>query len=418
MRVSVAVLALIALLQAFPAYSFGQPVIDPNEGRPQVHWREARQIVGQWAFVFGKVVDCRELGRVNFVNFDTERPAEFAGVIFEENMSKFPSPLSGAYAGKIIRLRGIVSTYQDHPQIVLTDPNQIEILDEMPKSTLVGDDKPEVQPGRLTIATYNTLNLFDDFDDPYRADEGTRAKPREELEKLAQSIESVNADVIALQEVENRDYLERFVQVFLDGLGYDRVVLFEGNDTRGIDVALLSRIPIGPVRSHRHVEFPGPNDSVRRFNRDLLAVTLLPPEAAPIEIWIVHLKSNSGGREFSEPVRLAEAHKVRELLDDQLAADPQARFLLMGDFNDTWDSPTLETIVGTGPTALRSAGDQLREAGMLTYNQGQYRSMIDFILCSPAMGEAYVEDSARIIPGSPAQSGSDHNPLSAVFRTE
>jgi exonuclease III len=42
--------------------------------------------------------------------------------------------------------------------------------------------------------------------------------------------------------------------------------------------------------------------------------------------------------------------------------------------------------------------------------------MIDFILCSPAMGGGYVKDSARILHGSVETIGSDHNPVVASFR--
>ena len=41
--------------------------------------------------------------------------------------------------------------------------------------------------------------------------------------------------------------------------------------------------------------------------------------------------------------------------------------------------------------------------------------MIDFILASPAMTQRYVTDSYQIMPGSPADSGSDHNIVFAQF---
>ena len=59
------------------------------------------------------------------------------------------------------------------------------------------------------------VNLFDEFDDPYRSDEVMETKPRDELLKLAQRIRMLDADVLALQEVENREYLERFVRALL-----------------------------------------------------------------------------------------------------------------------------------------------------------------------------------------------------------
>lgn len=408
----------VLLCSLIGVLAHAEPAIHPDEGLKHLGWQDARKAVGETAFISGKIINVNSSGRVNFLNFDTKRPADFVVVVFRENLENFPQPLREMYDGKIVRVRGTVSLYRDKPEMAVSSPDQIEILDEMP-ATDDGEamkvSRPPAVEGQLVVATYNTLNMFDDEDDPYHADEGTGVKPREQLQHLAESIAKLNADVIAFQEVENRFYLERFVNVFLPELGYDNVVLFEGNDTRGIDVCLISRVPIGPVRSYRHLTFPGPDGTVRKFNRDLLAVTVEPPGAEPLEVWVVHLKSNSGGREFAEPVRLAEASKLRELLDEQLGRDPEARILVMGDFNDTWDSETLKTIVGEGSTALWSASSELGGELPDTYNEGDFHSMIDFILCSPAMAKTYFKGSFQVVPGSVETTGSDHNPVSARF---
>jgi endonuclease/exonuclease/phosphatase family metal-dependent hydrolase len=394
-----------------------EPQIDPNEGRPHVPWQDARQLVGEAAFVYGKVVDVRTVGRNTFINFDAERPAKFVGVIFYDSLANFPKPPAEMYADKIVQIRGRIALYRDHPEIVVASPDQIEVLDKLPSPSDAPKPAARPQPGRLTIAEYNALNLFDDYDDPYREDEGTPPKPRRQMELWAQSIESLNADVIALEEIENRDYLQRFVDVFLKGLGYTEVVQFEGNDMRGIDVALISRVPIGPVRSHRHLKFQGPDGVTRRFQRDLLAVTLLPEGAQPLEVWVVHLKSKRGDDPTSEPIRRAEAQEIRRLLDEQLSRDPQARIIVTGDFNDTVDSPSMQTILGSGPTAMWSAHTDLADPKVLTYNEGEYKSMIDFMLCSPAMHQRYVKGSFRVPQGSIGTTGSDHNPIVATFQT-
>jgi endonuclease/exonuclease/phosphatase family metal-dependent hydrolase len=409
-----AVLVALCLTAAAAA----QSPIHPDEGRPQVLWQEARPLVGKVAFVAGKVIDVRTVGRVTFVNFDDQRPARFAGVIFEPSLANFPKPPREMYDGKLVRIRGTVSLYRDQPQIVVTGPDQIEVIDALPGGSAAITRRPQNKPGELVVASYNVLNLFDDHDDPYRADESTPPKPRRQMQRLAQSIVGLNADVIALEEVENRHYLERFVEVFLPDQGYEHVVLFEGNDTRGIDVALVSRAPIGPVRSHRHVTFPGPDGDERKFNRDMLAVTVEPVGGQPLELWVLHLKSNSGGREFAEPVRLAEAQEIRRMLDAELAEDPQARIVVLGDFNDTPESATLRTIIGEGDKALWSAHTDLADPNVLTYNEGEFKSMIDFLLCSPAMRQRYMKGSFRVPQGSVGATGSDHNPIVATFRVE
>lgn len=398
------------------ALAQAQPQIDPDEARPRVMWQDANSVRGKVAFVFGKVINVSGTDNIAFVNFDQGRPGEFTVVIFRDHWDKFPQPIKDMYEGKLVQVRGRVAAYRDKPQIAVTSPDQIKVLEALPKMSPVVEAAASGPSDELVVASFNILNLFDAVDDAYHGDEGTGPKPRAELEAIAAEILALDADVIALQEVENRGYLERFVEVFLPEAGYDHIVHFEGNDGRGIDVCLISRVPVGEVRSHRHLRFPDADGRERRFNRDLLAVEIVPPGAEPFEVWVVHLKSNSGGREYAEPIRLAEAGKVRELLDEALAEDPDARIILTGDFNDTWETPTLQTIVGSGPAKLWSAASDAGDAEPITYNQGRYQSMIDFMLCSPAMAARYVDGSFRVRNGSPETTGSDHNPVIANFR--
>lgn len=411
------ILAAAVVLSTVVAPAFAQ--IKPEEGRPQVLWQDARPLVGQTAYVAGKVINVNTAGRITFVNFDTQRPARFTAVIFAENLANFPKPPKEMYADQIVRVSGTVSLFKDQPQIVVTSPKQIEVLDKLPPTSIPPKPAPvKTDPEKIVVAAYNILNLFDDHDDPYRNDEITPPKSRREMERLAESIRQLNADVIAVEEVESRDYLERFINVFLPDMGYKHVVLFEGNDTRGIDVGLISRIPIGKVESNRHVVFPGLDGSPRRFNRDVLEVTLLPEGAPPMEVWVVHLKSNAGGREEAEPIRIPEAQQIRRMLDEELAANPDARIIVTGDFNDVWDSETMKTIVGDGERAMWSAGSESPDPSLVTYNEGEFRSVIDFMLCSPAMARQFIKGSYRNPQGSIESTGSDHNPVSATFRAK
>ncbi len=407
-------LTAMPALSCFPGAWAGPP-IDPDEARPHVDWTDAHKVVGKVAFVSGRIVGVGSSGRVNFLNFEQERPARFTGIVFQPFVDNFPGSLKDLYEGKYVRIRGMVTTYAGKPQIQITSPGQIEVLDEPLPVKALAEPRRRPVGSELTLATFNILNLFDEIDDPYRNDESTRTKPRSELEDVAKTIRKINADVLALQEVENRGYLRRFIEVFLADMGYEHVVHYEGNDVRGIDVCLLSRVPVGPVTSYRHIRFKDEADRTMSFRRDVLAVELLPPQGKPFEVWLLHLKSNSGGREHAEPVRMGEAKELRRMLDERLGDDPKARIVVCGDFNDTWDSETLKTIVGTGPKAMRCAADELPEEKRITYNREPYRSMIDFILISPGMAEHYVKGSYRIHHGSVETIGADHNPVSARF---
>lgn len=405
----------ISLLLAASAWAQTTPAIDPDEGVPRITWKDAAQAIGQTVFVSGKIVNVGRTERIAFLNFEDKRPPGFVAVIFSDNWNKFPGDPRDLYRGKIVEIRGMVTTYQDRPQMVVTRPEQIKILDAMPPTEKLTDERPTItwsaDPNKMVVCTFNVLNLFDDVDDPYTNDEGTRAKPREELENLALALRRVNADVVALQEVENRGYLERFVKLFLDDMGYEHIVHFEGNDLRGIDVAVLSRAPIGEVTSRRHLQFEGPDGVTRSFQRDVPAITVVPSVGTPLEIWPVHLKSKSDSVETSEPIRLAEAAELRRLLDEKFTADPAARIVLLGDFNDTRESQSMATIFGTGETKMWAPEATETEDSISDPAFPNGRPPIDFITLSPAVKSVYVEDSCQIRRSPREYDGSDHDPL-------
>jgi len=349
---------------------------------------------------------------MSFLNFDRSR--SFTAIVRKRNYSNFPKQPTFLYGHKVVRIHGVISQYKGKPQIELSSPDQITVLTK--EEPIPAAPPPASHPfnGIAKVGCYNVLNLFDDYDDPYHPDEGTDPKPREALEKLAQTIRKADADVLALEEVENRDYLERFVRAMLPDMGYQNVVCIESNDRRGIDCAVLSRFPVGPVTSYRHVLFSDGSGGMMRFRRDLLRVRIEPPDAPSFDVFAVHFKSKGGGGD-TERIRSAECRQARKILDGLLEKDKGARFIICGDFNDTWNSKPLKILRGTGPKELVAFLDDLPK-NTVTFNKEPYRSVIDFILCSPAMAKRYVPKSYSVLDGTVDSSGSDHNPVLIQFR--
>ena len=422
----------------------GLPADRPDRELPEVSWEDAADHVGEECTVVGQVVMAKSIGSICFLNFHHDYRTHFTVVIKRESFDRFPEPPETMYADKHVKVTGKIIEYRGKPEIIVTGPDQIRIVNEaviasvpvatQPASPVPAPRTPASQPaagqttrtppaaqaaprpfdGIVTVASYNVANLFDDHDDPYHRDEGTPPKPSDELEEVAATIRRVNADVIALQEVENRGYLEQFNQALLGDMGYEQVVLFEGNDQRGIDVAVLSRLPVGPVTSYRHVTYRNADGRAARFRRDLLRVRIEPPTGQSFDLFVVHLKSKRGG-EPAAVVRLGEATAARKVLDGVLAENPEVCFALCGDPNDTFDSEVIGTLVGGGPTALQSFFSEVPEEQQITFNREPYRSMIDFMLCSPGLARHYQPGSFRVYPGTLENSGSDHNPISARF---
>ncbi len=387
-------------------------ILPKDAGLPVIDWKDASKHVNHEVVVQGRIVAARNTGKICFLNFDRART--FTAIVHASNYKNFPEKPDVMYGHKLLRISGTITTYQSKPQIEITRPDQVTILTEELPIPEAPKKKSRTFDGTVTIGAFNILNFFDEYDDPYHSDEGTPAKPKDQLERVAARIRAADADVLALEEVENRFYLQRFVASMLPDMGYKYVICFEGNDQRGIDVALLSRLPVGPVTSHIYERFSDGSGRETWFQRDLLQVRIEPPDCPSFQVFVVHFKSKRSGTE-SEKTRLAECRQARKILDGELEKDKNALFAICGDFNDTFDSNPVKALRGAGPTALVDFMKDLPKDAV-SYNANPHRSIIDYVFVSPAMAKHYVDKSYHMIDGSIETGGSDHNPVLAQFK--
>lgn len=278
--------------------------------------------------------------------------------------------------------------------------------------------------GKVTVAAYNVENFFDVFDDPYTEDEEMQPKSRDAIERLAQTIRDINPDVLGLVEIESTGAVEAMVAEFLPDAGYRHIAVMPTNSGRGIHLGVVSRLPVLSMTSHRFRELTLPDVPGRTwtFARDLLEVVVEPAPGRKMHLFIVHLKSRHDGPDdpMSANWRMAEHTMVRRIVAERLAADPAAWVAVMGDFNDTPDTPGVRAYLeGQGDQSpllydVHAAPDPERP---LTYLRGQYRSVIDYILVSPSL---YERLDAVGIPTNEAEllKASDHAPVWARFRVE
>jgi endonuclease/exonuclease/phosphatase family metal-dependent hydrolase len=160
----------------------------------------------------------------------------------------------------------------------------------------------------------------------------------------AQALAATEADVCALQEVENLVTLTAFDTRYVArwaGSAFGERVLHEGNDTRGIDVGLLSRVPVIFQRSHARRTYgslevaPPRGQSVNdlAFRRDCLEVDIA-VDGRALTLFICHFKSMHGGRSRTRDVRHAEAQAVRRVISERFADPAGEEWVILGDFND------------------------------------------------------------------------------------
>lgn len=108
----------------------------------------------------------------------------------------------------------------------------------------------------------------------------------------ARVIRDVGADILALVEVEDRPSLVRFNRDLLAGL-YQHVMLVDGNDERGIDVAIMTRNNFDIESIHSNVDRADAEGLI--FSRDCAEYKVRTPSGTRINVLVNHFKSQSGG---------------------------------------------------------------------------------------------------------------------------
>ena len=235
-------------------------------------------------------------------------------------------------------------------------------------------ESPSVTDGGITL-TFGR----DDIDVRTFMGRLVKEKDPDDTSAIAHRIRDVmDADILAVQEVEHIEILKNFNREFLGRL-YPHVVLIEGNDRRLIDVGLMSKLPIGPITSHQaaeHLEAPGE----RVFGRDLLQVEILRPDGGTrLTAYVCHLKSHyvpfhqdpvEGARRANRK-RQREAETIARLIGS--AERRGSKFVLLGDMNDPPDSEFLEpmlTIDGDPLTNALASAVETRAPKPETSGQG------------------------------------------------
>lgn len=252
----------------------------------------------------------------------------------------------------------------------------------------------------IRIATFNCENLFT----RYKFREGLKveeiSKEGWDINKVkfevqdpkvrsltGKAIRVLDADVVALQEVENLDVVKRFRTKYLGGFkGYPHVVVVDGNDPRLIDVAVISRYPIVHARSYQQLK-ESPRKRSFIFSRDCLEVDVS-FDGVLITLFVNHFKSMVGGRAKTRPRRVAQAKAVKQIVVDRFGPSPGRHpFMILGDFNDYMETdrhgkPGIEDIVNWDQ--VKNVVERLpAEERWTHYYKGQkaYRQL-DYILAS------------------------------------
>jgi endonuclease/exonuclease/phosphatase family metal-dependent hydrolase len=276
------------------------------------------------------------------------------------------------------------------------------------------------------IATYNVENYLDAPTESRHFVKSPEAKA-----KVRQSIESMNPDVIALEEMGTTNaLLELRASLKADGFDFPFWEHVSGADTN-IHVAVLSKFPI--VARHPHTTEEFLLDGKRfRVSRGFAEVEIRAATNFNFTLIAAHLKSQLPAPNADEAEeRLGEATILREIIDEHFAANPDMKLIVLGDLNDARNSDPLKKIIGRGKFKLtdtrpaeRNGDNALIEppyfsprnvAWTYFYGADDTYSRIDYILASPAMTRGWVKKETYIPTISNWGIGSDHRPIVATF---
>ena len=263
----------------------------------------------------------------------------------------------------------------------------------------------------MRIATFNVQNMrlhhskagvllsgARDMDGPTRESAAAKASDTIDRQLTADVLRDANADVVALQEVFDRETLDYFHDRILVPSGcapYPHRVCLPGNDGRGYDVALMSRIGLEDVRGHATLtakdlgldKEPGGDTDDPVFRRDCLSARV-----GGLTLFICHFKAPWPDAESAWTTRRLEALAVRRLIEWMFPNPSAAEWMILGDLNEPQHEPRGERasapLVGDFAVDLVERLPEDRRWSYHMQNSSIY-SRPDALLASPALARRF-----------------------------
>jgi predicted extracellular nuclease len=281
-------------------------------------------------------------------------------------------------------------------------------------------------PVTFKVMSWNVHDFFDDIDDPALENESysndysgetvlTSTQVSSKLTKLATVIKTAKPDVLAMQEVETKDLLRRLNEK-LGTASLPHYDLKDTYDSRGINVAIMSRFPITKIVSHAqlgerfyHPELP----NYVIWPRDCLEVHLDLGGNRTVALLVNHHTSqrDNGSTIDSELKREAQSMEARRLADQLRTDNPLLPVLIVGDLNSD---------EGSSPVNILTAGGRYVDVGMKvslssrwTYEYRGEQQRLDYII--PDSETAKRVDQVYFVHSSAVDDASDHHPVTVTF---
>ena len=226
-------------------------------------------------------------------------------------------------------------------------------------------------PDSIMVAFWNLENYFDPFVDSTKsyneyAENGSQHwtksrfyKKRNNLYKAILAFShNTPIGIMGVCEVENEFCLHAlFAQTPLKKHNY-RWVHYEGPDRRGIDPAIIYSKDCFQLIYSEAIPYRDPQNP-NAVSRDILYAKFFDYQSDTIHCFVNHWPSKYRGELETVESRNCAARIARHKVDSIVAIVPDAKIILMGDFNDTPESPCIREILGAKPLSECSEQDLL-----------------------------------------------------------
>jgi endonuclease/exonuclease/phosphatase family metal-dependent hydrolase len=210
------------------------------------------------------------------------------------------------------------------------------------------------------------------------------------IENTARVIKEINADVFCIVEAENRIAVNRFSELVIAKIGgqkYNHIMVVDGNDNRGIDVGIMTRLSFDIQSIVTHVDDTDSQGKI--FSRDCIEFNIKTPLGNTLLVLVNHFKSKGFGSQVdNNNRRRRQAKRVREIYDERL--NQGFEFVaVVGDLNDTPDSEPLQPLLANGSdlTDIMKHDKFTGDGRLGTHGNGTKSSKLDYILMSPKLSD-------------------------------
>lgn len=259
----------------------------------------------------------------------------------------------------------------------------------------------------FTLMEWNVENLFDTHHDSLKNDQDftpdgsyhwTKSRYWRKLDNVAQTIVAAGGEnglpaLVGLCEVENDSVLHALVhRSVLRKVGY-QYVMTQSPDWRGIDVALLYNPVLFRLHAWHAVRVPSLENGFTP-TRDILYVRGNLSTGDTLHVVVCHLPSKAGGGQKARKHRTLAVETLRGVVDSVLTASPEAKLLVMGDYNASFEEKIFRQLCPPLRETLPTSRSALLKAVGTYYFQEQW-SYLDHILVSDAFWRWQCEPKAH-----------------------